>query len=57
MGIHESQNYKSIPIITQTAGAFKEEHQKCIEAGMDDFIIKPIDPNRINEILDKYLKA
>ena len=46
-----------IPIIAQTAGAFKEEHQKCIEAGMDDFIIKPIDPNRINEILDKYLKA
>lgn len=53
----EKETTRQIPIIAQTAGAFKEEHQKCLEAGMDDFIIKPIDPNRINEILDKYLKT
>ena len=53
--IEQETNFK-IPIIAQTAGAFKEERLKCIDAGMDDFIIKPIDTNRINEILDKYLK-
>lgn len=36
------ENYKSIPIIGITAGIMRNEKAKCLEAGMDDFITKPI---------------
>lgn len=44
-----------IPIIALTAGAFKEEEEKCIASGMDNFLSKPVDIRQIKEILDKYL--
>ena len=45
-------NAETIPIIAMTANAFKEDIEKCIEAGMNDHIGKPID---FDIILDKLL--
>jgi len=44
-----------IPIIALTAGAVKEEKEKALISGMDDFITKPIDKKQFNEIILKYL--
>ena len=46
-----------IPIIALTAGALKGEKEKCMEAGMDDFLTKPLDNKRLRRILEKYLHS
>lgn len=52
---HEMQTGGHIPIVALTAGAIKQEKENCIEAGMDDFLTKPIDNNALQIILKKFL--
>jgi len=44
-----------IPIIAMTAGAMQGDREKCIEAGMNDYVSKPIYPQALAEALDKWL--
>ena len=52
---YEHGKGSNIPIVALTAGAVKGEKEKCISAGMDDFLTKPIDHKALVEILKKYL--
>jgi len=45
-----------LPIIAQTAAALSFEREQCIEAGMNDFIAKPIDINRLREVLRHWTR-
>jgi CheY-like chemotaxis protein len=44
-----------MPIIALTAGAFDEDRQHCIDAGMDDFLTKPVKLNELIAMLGKWL--
>ena len=44
-----------IPIIAMTANAMQGDREKCMEAGMNDYVSKPISPNALAEALDKFL--
>ena len=43
------------PIVAMTANAFEEDRRVCLEAGMNDHIGKPVDPQRFYELLLKWL--
>jgi PAS domain S-box-containing protein len=44
-----------VPIIALTAGALKQEKEKCINSGMDDFISKPVSSATIASVIAKFL--
>ncbi|MEA3315754.1 MAG: response regulator [Campylobacterota bacterium] len=48
--------FKNIPIIAMTAHAMSDDMQKSLDAGMNDHITKPIDPDKFFEALLKYIK-
>jgi len=44
-----------LPIVALTAHAMKGDREKCLAAGMDGYISKPIRPQELDEVLRKYL--
>jgi PAS domain S-box-containing protein len=53
--IREMPGYRHTPIIAMTANAFAEDKAHCIEAGMNDFLIKPFNPDELYVILLRAL--
>ncbi|MFZ5515763.1 MAG: two-component regulator propeller domain-containing protein [Candidatus Zhuqueibacterota bacterium] len=46
-----------IPIIALTAHAMKGDKEKCFDAGMNDYLAKPIEPNELYRVLQKWLES
>ncbi len=45
----------SLPIIAMTANAMKGDRERCIEAGMNDYLAKPVRKDTVAEMLEKWL--
>lgn len=45
------------PIIAMTADAMKSDRERCLEAGMDDYLAKPVDPGMLMATLRQWLST
>ena len=55
--IRRLESGRNVPIIALTAGTVKEEKERCISAGMDDYLTKPIIKGTIEHILMKWTNS
>jgi CheY-like chemotaxis protein len=50
----EKATGRRIPIIAMTAHAMKGDRERCLAAGMDDYVSKPVEPKTLNDVLEKW---
>ena len=48
--------WRSIPIVALTANAMDGDREKCLAAGMDDYLSKPTNSEQIRGILEKWVR-
>ena len=54
--IRQDSQYQNLPIVAMTASVLQGDRDKCIEAGMNDYVAKPIEPDSLWEALLKWIK-
>ena len=54
--LKSTETYKHIPVIAVTAQAMPGDREKCIAAGADNYVSKPVDVDRLLKIINECIK-
>ncbi|MBI2768731.1 MAG: response regulator [Burkholderiales bacterium] len=54
--IRKLRHLAGLPVVAMTANAMQRDRQRCLDAGMNDFLVKPIDPDALFAMLLKWIK-
>jgi CheY-like chemotaxis protein len=52
---HSKVRHHEIPIIAMTAGAMPRDREECLQAGMNDYVSKPVSRQALAEVLQRWL--
>jgi PAS domain S-box-containing protein len=55
--LRESRGAQELPVVALTAAALVEEQERALQAGFNDFVTKPMDSQRLREILQRWVVA
>lgn len=47
----------SLPVVALTAGTMEGDRDRCLAAGMDDFLAKPVRPEELSRVLERFVRA
>jgi signal transduction histidine kinase/DNA-binding response OmpR family regulator len=53
--IRQNSKLKDLPIVAMTANVMAGDREKCLEAGMNDHLAKPIEPDKLFEVLVRWI--
>jgi CheY-like chemotaxis protein len=57
MTIRSNPRFRSLPIIAMTANVMAGDREKCLQAGMNDHLAKPIDPDKLFDTLLRWIPS
>jgi signal transduction histidine kinase/CheY-like chemotaxis protein/ligand-binding sensor domain-containing protein len=54
---NEQDRQEHLPVIAMTAHAMNGDHERCLKAGMDDYLAKPINREELRQVIERVMKA
>ncbi len=54
--IRKLARFEHLPIVAMTANAMEQDRRKCMDSGMNDFLVKPIDPDNMWSLLTRWVR-